>query len=194
MILCGSCILKRCFRVRFFFNISSETTGTITDLKTGSNVVFTPLLPKTNGFCKETHFGVAIHGFVWFVHWLFMIWHAIHGCNCPFIGASIRFSSPRDLGNVFLKEGIRFRKRADEELSSRWIQITLDTIWDFCNFGQLFCYFALKIYHFSLLRVFGPFFELQIVSEGLEHRKIVFPTCFYCTSPLWPIKLVKNVW
>ena len=87
MILCGSCILKRWFRVRFFFNISSETTGTITDLKTGSNVVFTPLLPKTNDLSEETHFGIAIHGFVWFVHWLFMIWHGIHDWNWPFIGA-----------------------------------------------------------------------------------------------------------
>ena len=52
----------------FFFNISSKTTGTITDLKTGSNVVFTPLLPKTNDFYEETHFGIAIHRFVWFVH------------------------------------------------------------------------------------------------------------------------------
>ena len=142
---------------------------------------------KQTVFCKETHFGIAIHGFVWFVHWLFMIWHAIHGCNCPFIGASIRFSSPRDLGNVFLKEGIRFRKRADEELSSRWIQIALDTIWDFCNFGQLFCYFALKIDHFLVLEAFGPFSELQIVSEGLGHRKILFPTSFYHTNTLWLI-------
>ena len=90
MILCGSCILKRWFRVRFFFNISSETTGTITDLKTGSNVVFTPLLPKTNDLSEETHFGIAIHRFVWFVHWLFMIWPEIHDWYWPFIGVFTR--------------------------------------------------------------------------------------------------------
>ena len=171
------------------FNISSETIGRITDLNTGSNVVFTPLLPKTNDFYEETHFGIAIHRFVWFVHWLFMIWHGIHDWYWPFIGAFTRFSSLRlrDLGNVFLKEGIGFGKRTYEEPSSRWIQNTLHPIWDFCNFGQLFCYFALKIDHFLLLKVFGPFSELQIVSEGLGHRKILFPTSFYHTNTLWPI-------
>ena len=34
------------------------------------------------------------------------------------------------------------------------------------NFGQEFWYFALKIDHFLLLKVFGTFSELPIVSEG----------------------------
>ena len=173
--------------MRFFFNISSETTEPITDLNTGFGVVFTPLFPKTTYFCIETHFGIAILKIGWFVHCLFMIWHEISDWYWPFIGASIRLSSLRDLGNVFLKEGIRFWKRTDEEPPSRWIQTTLHTIWDFCDFGQLFCYFALKIDHFLLLKVFGPFSELQIVSEGLRHRKILFPTSFYHRNTLWPI-------
>ena len=177
-----------------FFNISSETTGTITDLKTGSNVGFTPLLPKTNGFYKETHFGIAIHRFVWFVHWLFVIWHEIHGRYWPFIGASVRFSSLRDLGNVFLKVGIRFGNVQTKRRPAGKYKLLSIRFETFCNFGQLFRYFALKIDHFLLLKVFGPFSELQIVSEGLRHRKILFPTSFYHTNTLWSIWMVKILW
>ena len=54
--------------LRFLSSISSEGIGAIVDLRTVSNVVFTPLLPRIIFRTQFLHFGLRIHYFSQCMH------------------------------------------------------------------------------------------------------------------------------